>query len=547
MYKIAIRVDGQTVVLSSEDSVRMAIQRGDLRRDTRVIVETHDREDFVGIAESYRWLRHRLDEVDPPAENTVPTVVEETTEAPPAPPPEATKPSVPEAPKPADRPKTEAARPDHSKSNNPPLPSPPSQPTERPSSKAGLWWILASIAVIGGITWLANQPTNDAYLPTATEEYVAAPIEELAPVYPALSTSQMYAFPQYLTGSEIYQIGDLVVELGNSLNGGEYVPVVYVTDLDGSKYMMSTVGSYSDVEFGVGDLDGDGLANDLVLTGFSNGSHCCVDVQVATRVNGTWKAVNFGTWGGAALESFPTDMGGDRAPEFRVYDRAFLYAFDEYAANYSPVNVLKLRNGAMVNVSEDRAYRQVHVNRMAELEPQCREGRNGVCAAYVASAARAQNMSPAWAVMLDSARNTDWVLPSACLMRTQEVCPPSMEVEFGNYPEALQYFLGEHGFSSKVYVRAEKWDGSASFDCGDSGLNPVLTAVCANSYLRLKDHEMAVGYTQALAFSRDRVGLQRRQQQWIEERNALPIDPKIIADSYQRRAQQLASGHGAMS
>ena len=545
MYKIGFRVDGQTVVLSSEESVRHAMVRGDLRRDTRVLVEENDKEVFVGVADNFRWLSNQFDELFPAPVDTAPSIIQDEPEAEIF--PTEVEPLRPVEPEPepvqiaalTSTAAVAAAAP-------PAPPEPPAQPElyvpqgPKPPPKSSAWpavfIVLGVLALIGLIVGLSN--SGNDYEPYAKEPTEEAAPEAKAPRYPLLDASRMYSYPETFTGNEIYEVGDLIVELSSAYVDGETAPVLRLTDPDGQVFTLKGSGRHVYAEFGVGDLDGDGKANDVILTGFTGGAHCCATINVATKTNGQWRTVDFGFWDGDGINGFPTDIGGDAAPEFRMYDNSFLYAFAPYANSYSPVQILKLRGGQMVDVSADRAYRQEHVNRMAQLEPMCRAGENGACAAYVASAARASSMSPAWSVMLQSYTNSDWSLPTGCLIKTDDACPESMQVQFASYPEALQHFLGERGFASEAYVSGPQWNGKPSFPC-EGNLSEVLRLVCDTPYLRMLDHQLAVAYTRAMAFSHDRVGLQRQQQDWIRMRGNELLDVGVLTKIYQQRISEL--------
>ncbi|MHC3128053.1 hypothetical protein OB03_12530 [Brevundimonas sp. GN22] len=537
MYKIGFRIDGQTVVLSSDDSVRHAMLRGDLRRDTRVFVEDDDREVFVGPAEDFGWLKARFEEVFPAPVVTEAEVVEEQPEVvAPAPAPVASEDKSP-AEEPVQPPVSAAA-------GQTPQPAEPQlnvAPVARASTgKSSTGPVLALLGAFVGIVvfvfWMVDN--NRSYEPYEAVQSEPAAVAEAEPAYPVLETGRMYSFPQTPEAGRVFQVGDLLVELSSAYTDGYASPVLKLTDPEGQVFALTGDGQFEHAEFGVGDLDGGGRADDLIFTSFSGGAHCCYAISVATKHNGQWRNVDFGMWDGAGLDGFPTNLGGDAAPEFRAYDNSFLYAFASYAESAAPVQILKLRGGQMVDVSTDRAYRQEHVNRMAQLEPSCRNGQNGACAAYLASAARAGSMSPAWAVMLQSYTNTDWILPTACLIPTNDACPASMEVAFETYPEALQHFLGEREYASQAYVSGKQWNGKPSFDC-TGNLGEVLGLVCDTPYLRMLDHQLAQAYTKAMAFSRDRIALQRTQQEWIALRNSQPADLDTISYLYQARISQL--------
>jgi len=552
VYTVDLRVDGRNVVLSNEASVRRAIVRGDLTRQTRVIVDDNGREDFVGEAANHRWLRGLLDEVAPVpgAESPLELVARKTD-----------RPEQPAEDECENHPSPEAGEDsgDAGRTANASLQtrndvdvSPretvaslsaqamPVRPRDEKSS--GPWgWI---VVIIGVLVFLGIVVASNFGGGTSNVTVPEAPEARPEPQHPVLQAGMFHEWSADENEGVIYKVGDLTVQLFTSHNDGLSAPTVRITDADGQTYQVMGAGGGMSVRarFAVGDLDGGQRPDDLILTSFTGGAHCCTDIAVVTKVQGAWRTVNFGMWDGEGMWEFPRNLGGDASPEFEFVDNTFLYAFASYAGSYAPSVIMKLQNGEAVDVSSDAAYRQLHINRMAELERVCRGGSNSACAAYVASAARVGQMSPAWSVMLSNYRgDDDWQYPTGCAILTEDECPASFVVHFNSFPESLQYFLGQKSYASKAYIPSPNSAGKPSFDC--SGVTGgVLKVVCEYSEISDVDRQMAVAYTRALAFSHDRISLQREQQAFISRRDALPNDPYEIIAAYKERLSQLKGG-----
>lgn len=97
------------------------------------------------------------------------------------------------------------------------------------------------------------------------------------------------------------------------------------------------------------DLDGDGDAEALFSL-FTGGAHCCV---LTYLYDGT-QAIET-NWGnpGYVLR----DYGSDGTPEFETADDAFNYRYGSYASSLPPLKVMRLEDGALVDVTREPAMR----------------------------------------------------------------------------------------------------------------------------------------------------------------------------------------------
>lgn len=87
---------------------------------------------------------------------------------------------------------------------------------------------------------------------------------------------------------------------------------------------------------------------------------------------------------------------------------------------------------------------------------------------------------------------------------------------FSTYPEALQRFLDEHGYTGKVYIAPLNATGP-SYDCG-AARTVWERAICRSSDLAVLDRTLAVAYARAMALSHDRAALRATQRSFHRDR-----------------------------
>jgi hypothetical protein len=191
----------------------------------------------------------------------------------------------------------------------------------------------------------------------------------------------------------------------------------------------------------------------VLFQSYSGGAHCCTQVQVIYPEDGRLQVVDLGEWDSGYWDDLPTDRNGDGRLDFEFVDNGFLYAFASYAESSAPPLIINVVGGRAVDVSRHPGFRPLYERAMAAerqacLHPQDGRSPNGACAAFVAAAARVGRFDRAWAEMLqDYDRDSDWELPSSCRAALVDYrCPEGQEVTFDNYPDALRFFLVEHGY-----------------------------------------------------------------------------------------------------
>lgn len=184
------------------------------------------------------------------------------------------------------------------------------------------------------------------------------------------------------------------------------------------------------------------------LQSFSGGAHCCILVSLVMPVGGRLRVVELGAWDGEYDDEPVRDLNHDGRLDFLVADDSFLYAFAPYAGSYTPLQILNVVNGRVIDVSANPAFRTVNEATARELRERCVHSEssgseNGACAAYVAAAARVGRFDAAWAEMLHSyRRDSDWDLPTGCRVDDRDRgCPDADVIHYRDYPDALRHFL----------------------------------------------------------------------------------------------------------
>lgn len=187
----------------------------------------------------------------------------------------------------------------------------------------------------------------------------------------------------------------------------------------------------------------------VVFDTYSGGAHCCVEVVVIQPAGKAWRKVDLGSWDGGGI-SFPKDVDGDRIVDFVFVDNAFLYAFDSYAGSRAPLLIMNIVNGKAVDVSTAPRYAPVYRADMADAKISCAQHANGGCAAYVADAARLGQFDDAWSFMLANYDKTStWDYPTQCQGERVNYRCQGTEMKPKGYPEALKWFLQDHGYIKK--------------------------------------------------------------------------------------------------
>jgi hypothetical protein len=294
---------------------------------------------------------------------------------------------------------------------------------------------------------------------------------------------------------------------------------------------------------GVGRLDPHADGDQIVLTSYSGGAHCCTRVQVLTRVAGAWKLLDLGMWDGDGLDAFPGSQALGGPPAFLHYDDRFAYAFTDYAASAMPPRLFELDGGRVIDASQARRYAPLFEKELEQDKAACvkHEDQNGACAGMVAAAARLGQRPSAWQTMLDNYdKTTGWEFGPKCKVPAERgQCPHDKQVAYPSYPAALESFLVDNGYmkaSDATFPTSAPVE--PSFSCAKAA-SANLKIVCATPELIALDHDTGFEYARAMAGARYRDRLRRAQEAWIRQVNAAPSDAASIRALYAKRLAEL--------
>jgi hypothetical protein len=187
----------------------------------------------------------------------------------------------------------------------------------------------------------------------------------------------------------------------------------------------------------------------VVFDSYSGGAHCCVDVVVLQPMGKKWNRIDLGSWDGGGI-AYPKDVDGDGVVDFAFVDNAFLYAFDCYACSRPPPMIFNIVDGEAVDVSKAPRYAPLFRADMVEAKEGCAAHSNGVCAGYVADAARLGQFDDAWKFMLANYNKTlTWDYPRHCEGEMVGGHCRGTELKPKNFPQALKWFLQDTGYIRK--------------------------------------------------------------------------------------------------
>lgn len=252
-----------------------------------------------------------------------------------------------------------------------------------------------------------------------------------------------------------YRFGDIALEVRPVADHGLYAPQVTVRQ---GRYRAVMNGAATppayEHKLGVGLLDRRGTRF-VYFQSFTGGAHCCNQMQAAVIGPRGIRVVEIGTFDGGPEDAFPRDIDGDGNVDFVQRDNSFLYTFASYAGSFAPPQILNIVGNRTVDVSTRPGFRRLFREAMNEAQPICvrpEVDRNGACAGYVASAARAGEFDRAWSAMLTAYdRDSGWDLPTGCrvALDRQGGCPAAATIRYANFPDALRAFLVRQGYLAR--------------------------------------------------------------------------------------------------
>lgn len=250
-----------------------------------------------------------------------------------------------------------------------------------------------------------------------------------------------------------YSIADMMLMLSSRKTPeGEVVPVLHVKAPSGEEYdAVGEVGfNTASADIGVGKLDPVSKTNQIIFATYTGGAHCCTNVRVLELIGGTWEELAVGTFQGGGLTEFPKDINGDGTLDIVATDDLFAYAFASFAESFLPPRVFNVVSGSVIEVSKEQQFSNLYRADMQAAQKECLSHNNGACAAFVADASRAGLHDWAWQVMLSNYdANSHWDFPTKCLVPTvNRTCPKGQEYKFTNFPDALDWFLSDTGYTT---------------------------------------------------------------------------------------------------
>lgn len=187
---------------------------------------------------------------------------------------------------------------------------------------------------------------------------------------------------------KVFNLGDRKVQLSkrNRPDGTEAY-IVDVTDpqnrntsfeIDGGD---NVAGNMSLVDFEWG-------GESVVFTNFTGGTHCCTEVRAVNYPNQfEAKLVEIGRFDAGEIK--PEDIDGDGLYEIPVPDERFR-RLTAYALSNPPIQILKIREGKVIDASTEPAYAQLHERHFKSQSEQCEvsiKENPGACAGMLGTAA----------------------------------------------------------------------------------------------------------------------------------------------------------------
>lgn len=216
-------------------------------------------------------------------------------------------------------------------------------------------------------------------------------------------------------------------------------------------------GSWSDVQVGIGRLNRSDPAPTTLIQAYWGGAHCCFVIIAVVPAATKLQVVDFPAIDGEGLQDFPQDIDQDGFADFVFDDDRFKDRFSSHASSWAPPRILNIAKGQLVDVSARPSFASRFEQFAQTARTECANAArsdesdgNGVCAAYVAAAARlgrfdqAFKEATAWA-------SKDPPSLSDCKTKLIDVhgwaeCPDGQEVEFQNFATGLRWLLKKTGY-----------------------------------------------------------------------------------------------------
>ncbi len=298
--------------------------------------------------------------------------------------------------------------------------------------------------------------------------------------------------------------------------------------------------------FGVGLIDPQGGPDQILISTYTGGAHCCDQLDLLQTNGGAWTRTNVGSWNGGPLTKFPTDVDGDTIPDLVMTDDRFLYVFASYAGSSAPPQIMNVLGGKVVDVSRNPRYRVLFQADMETAKGGCVEHNNGPCAAFIADSLRLGVFDWAWPIMMENFDRTSTWLYNRCAVAVRDSgCPAGRELKPVNFPQSLFWFLTDNGYAGPAYPLspiAEK--DMPGFDCARA-MTPILQLICKTPALARRDRALTAAYSLAMRAAPDKDALRESERAWIRARDAAPATADVLARIYDERLQTLGALAGS--
>ncbi|MCX5495947.1 hypothetical protein OSH11_14635 [Kaistia dalseonensis] len=272
--------------------------------------------------------------------------------------------------------------------------------------------------------------------------------ETAAPAYPTTDFSDG-ATEATITDSGI--TARVFQEMRPKVNSDFAVPVLQVTIDGGIVLDYAGVASGMDMpaaSASIAEIDPTNDTKEVYFSSYSGGAHCCSEVVIGEKTDKGWVAVNVGSFDGDG--DYLQDLDNDGVAEIVTVDNAFLYAFDCYACSAAPLVIKTVRNGKLVDLTNEPRFQKNHRDWLKQLEddadPATRWTSPGFLAGWVAASVRAGEGQKAfdalvqhWNLATDKGEET-------CLTGGDIDSCPARDRKVLKFPDRLKLFLNQNGY-----------------------------------------------------------------------------------------------------
>jgi serine protease Do len=244
------------------------------------------------------------------------------------------------------------------------------------------------------------------------------------------------------------------VALGASVN--DITPTVLRGVTGGTEVFKYTVADYepfdpSFAEAGLAKLDPDADGQQLILSRYSGGAHCCTQVWFVTKPQGAaeWALIDGGQSNGGAYSY--ANLDGDQSPELLNPDNLFYYTFDCYACSFAPLQIFQVKGNVIKPAAMSGAVRDRYLQELAGWEFSAHQdpslwNTNGFLAGWVAAKMRLGEGDKAWAKMLKHYQKDNGFGPSICKSGQGLGDCPADQISYIPFPKALADFLKDRDY-----------------------------------------------------------------------------------------------------